>query len=139
MLDHFGVTEATWRDGIARDPFFAESETPALVGRAVVALAADPDVRRKAGMAHFAADLARAYGFTDVDGRIPDFFGTFDAAVRALVAAGPPLGANDRFLAWARYCQIHQDPAHGELARDLAGLLQIKGVGPGLGPAGTSL
>ena len=44
MLDHFGVTEANWRDGIAKDPHFALSETPAYVGRAVAALAADPDV-----------------------------------------------------------------------------------------------
>ena len=136
MLDHFGVTEATWREGIARDPFFAESESPALVGRAVAALAADPDVRRKAGRAHFAADLAREYGFTDVDGRMPDFHGKFDTVVRALLAAGPPLSADDRFLAWARYCQIHQDPAERALATDLASLLGITGVGPGLGPAG---
>jgi NAD(P)-dependent dehydrogenase (short-subunit alcohol dehydrogenase family) len=49
MLDHFGVTEATWRDAIAKDPHFARSETPLLVGRAVAALAADPNVAVKAG------------------------------------------------------------------------------------------
>ena len=50
VLDHFGVTEANWRDAIEKDPYFAESETPCYVGRAVAALAADPDVgRRRAG------------------------------------------------------------------------------------------
>ena len=69
MLEHFGVREENWRDAIAKDPFFAESETPRLVGRAVVALANDANVRRKAGLTHFASDLAREYGFTDVDGK----------------------------------------------------------------------
>ena len=40
VLDFFGVTEANWRDAIEEDPYFAESETPCLVGRAVAALAA---------------------------------------------------------------------------------------------------
>lgn len=135
MLEHFGVTEATWRDGIARDPFFAESETPVLVGRAVAALAADPNVKRKAGGAYFAADLAREYGFTDVDGRTPDFHGMFDAKVRALLATGAPLSGDDRFLAWARYCQIHQDPAERELAVQLAKALGYENLGRGIGPA----
>jgi NAD(P)-dependent dehydrogenase (short-subunit alcohol dehydrogenase family) len=135
MLEHFGVTEANWRDGVARDPFFAESETPALVGRAVAALAADPNVRRKAGGAYFAADLAREYGFTDVDGRTPDFHGMFEAKVRALLDAGQPLSGEDRFLAWARYCQIHQDPAERELAVQLAKALGYEDLGRGVGPA----
>src|SRR5262249_12090579 len=46
MLDHFGVTEATWREGIAQDAHFAFSETPRYVGRAIAALAADPERRR---------------------------------------------------------------------------------------------
>ena len=44
VLDTFGVTEANWRDAIEKDPYFAESETPCLLGRAVAALAADPNV-----------------------------------------------------------------------------------------------
>ena len=133
VLQHFGVTEAAWRDAIAKDPYFAESETPALVGRAVAALAADPGVKRKAGLIHFAADLAREYGFTDVDGRTPDFPAMFDANVRAL-AANPPLDEQGRFLALARYWQIHQDPARRDLAVLLAGALGLEGLGPGLGP-----
>ncbi|MGZ3275590.1 MAG: SDR family oxidoreductase [Caulobacteraceae bacterium] len=133
VLQHFGVTENNWRDAIARDPYFAESETPALVGRGVVALAADPLVGRKAGLIHFAADLAREYGFTDVDGRTPDFPRMFDEQVAAL-AQGPALDEQGRFLVWARYCQIHQDPARRELAVRLAQALGFEGLGPGLGP-----
>jgi NAD(P)-dependent dehydrogenase (short-subunit alcohol dehydrogenase family) len=73
MLDHFGVTEANWRDGAATDPHFAAiSESPRFVGRAVAALAADPDVRRRSGGSFSSGGLAREYGFTDVDGSQPD-------------------------------------------------------------------
>src|SRR5436190_7512514 len=54
VLDHFGVREDNWRDAVEKDPFFAESESPRLVGRAVVALAADPSVSRRAALVHFA-------------------------------------------------------------------------------------
>ncbi|GLZ14819.1 short-chain dehydrogenase [Actinomadura sp. NBRC 104425] len=73
MLDHFGVTEDTWRDAIARDPHFGASETPAYIGRAVVALAADPDVMSKTGGSYSTGELAKEYGFTDTDGTRPDF------------------------------------------------------------------
>jgi NAD(P)-dependent dehydrogenase (short-subunit alcohol dehydrogenase family) len=134
VLGHFGVREANWREAIAKDPFFAESETPALVGRAAVALACDPEVGRKAGLIHFASDLAREYGFTDVDGRTPDFPRMFDARAEAMASARP-LDDQSRFLIWARYCQIHQDPARRELAVRLASALGLDGLGPGLGPA----
>ena len=73
MLDHFGVTEANWRDGIAKDPHFAASETPRFVGRGVAALAADPESCERSGQALGAWDLAREYGFTDIDGSRPDW------------------------------------------------------------------
>ncbi|GAA2747030.1 SDR family oxidoreductase [Kitasatospora cinereorecta] len=73
MLEHFGVTEATWRDGAAKDPNFAHSESPAYLGRAVAALAADPDVIAKTGRALATWGLYREYGFTDADGTQPDF------------------------------------------------------------------
>jgi NAD(P)-dependent dehydrogenase (short-subunit alcohol dehydrogenase family) len=73
MLDHFGVTEETWREGVEKDPHFVASETPAFVGRAVAALAADPDVGRFAGQALSSWGLARDYGFTDADGSRPDW------------------------------------------------------------------
>ncbi len=71
MLDHFGVTEANWKDAAKTDAAFAESETPAYVGRAVAALAMDPKVRKKNGRVFASWDLAPEYGITDVDGRQP--------------------------------------------------------------------
>jgi NAD(P)-dependent dehydrogenase (short-subunit alcohol dehydrogenase family) len=71
MLDHFGVTEANWREGAKKDPHFIASETPYFLGRAVAALAGDPQVAEKAGKTLASWDLAREYGFTDVDGRQP--------------------------------------------------------------------
>ena len=72
MLDAYGVTEATWREATTRSPHFAISETPAYVGRAMVALAQDPDVARWNGKSLSSGQLARIYGFTDVDGSQPD-------------------------------------------------------------------
>ena len=73
VLDHFGVTEGTWREAIARDPHFAASETPRYLGRAVAALASDSNVLDRSGRAFTSWDLAREYGFTDVDGARPDW------------------------------------------------------------------
>lgn len=72
MLDGFGVTEANWRDATERIPHFAIAESPAFVGRAVVALAADPDVARWNGQSLSSGQLAKIYGFTDLDGSQPD-------------------------------------------------------------------
>ncbi|QDE67695.1 short-chain dehydrogenase [Myxococcus xanthus] len=77
MLESFGVTEANWREGAAKDPHFIASESPAYVGRAVAALAADPNVGTKAGRVFSSWALAREYGFTDADGSQPhwgDYF-----------------------------------------------------------------
>ncbi|HEX8085157.1 MAG TPA: SDR family oxidoreductase [Solirubrobacteraceae bacterium] len=73
VLDHFGVTSETWRDAIARDPHFAASETPRFVGRAVAALAQDPEVHPFAGRTLTSWELAKEYGFADVDGARPDW------------------------------------------------------------------
>jgi len=72
MLDTFGVTEANWRDATERIPHFGISETPRYVGRAVAALAADPDRQRHSGGSLSSGGLAREYGFTDLDGSRPD-------------------------------------------------------------------
>ena len=72
MLDAYQVTEATWHEATKRQPHFAISETPAYVGRAVAALAADPDVARWNGRSLSSGQLAKVYGFTDVDGSRPD-------------------------------------------------------------------
>ncbi|WP_433479321.1 SDR family oxidoreductase [Spirillospora sp. CA-142024] len=72
MLDIYGVTEETWRDATERIPHFAISESPAFVGRAVAALAADPDRARWNGASPSSGGLAQVYGFTDADGSRPD-------------------------------------------------------------------
>ena len=72
MLEAYGVTEANWRDATERTPHFAISETPAYVGRAVAALAQDPDVSRWNGQSLSSGQLAKIYGFTDLDGSQPD-------------------------------------------------------------------
>lgn len=73
MLEHYGVTEANWRDGAAINPHFAAiSESPRFVGRAVAALAADPELHLRNGGSFSSGGLALEYGFTDVDGSQPD-------------------------------------------------------------------
>jgi len=73
MLEYFGVTEANWQDGAKKDPHFIASETPYFVGRAVAALAADPNVQLKNGKALSSWALGEEYGFTDIDGRRPNW------------------------------------------------------------------
>lgn len=82
MLERFGVTEENWRDGVQRDPNFAVSETPLYIGRAVAALAADPNVSERSGRDFAVWTLAKEYGFTDRDGTQPDW-GTHYAALLA--------------------------------------------------------
>jgi NAD(P)-dependent dehydrogenase (short-subunit alcohol dehydrogenase family) len=72
MLEAFGVKEENWRDATQRIPHFAISETPRFVGRAVAALAADPDRARWNGQSLSSGQLAQVYGFTDLDGSRPD-------------------------------------------------------------------
>ncbi|MFI5979430.1 SDR family oxidoreductase [Streptomyces sp. NPDC051555] len=72
MLDAFEVTEATWRDALVKQPHFAISETPSYVGRAVAALAGDPERARWNGQSLSSGQLAGVYGFTDLDGSRPD-------------------------------------------------------------------
>jgi NAD(P)-dependent dehydrogenase (short-subunit alcohol dehydrogenase family) len=71
MLEEFGVAEENWQDALQEVPDFDSSETPFYIGRAVVALATDPNVMERTGHAFSAGYLAREYGFTDVDGRQP--------------------------------------------------------------------
>lgn len=71
VLAHHGVTEADWVTAAKKDKLFAESETPFFVGRAVAALAGDPDVMTKSGGLYSSWRLAEEYGFDDVDGRRP--------------------------------------------------------------------
>lgn len=73
VLEHLGVTEGNWRNGAAQDPNFAQSESPAYLGRAVAALAADPRIMAKTGRALATWGLYQEYGFTDADGTQPDW------------------------------------------------------------------
>ncbi|MFI9309302.1 SDR family oxidoreductase [Streptomyces triculaminicus] len=77
MLEHFGVTEETWRDAVAGSPHFAVAESPVYIGRALAALAADPDRARWNGRSLSSGELAKVYGFTDADGSRPDAMGYF--------------------------------------------------------------
>jgi NAD(P)-dependent dehydrogenase (short-subunit alcohol dehydrogenase family) len=80
MLEHFGVTKETWRDGVKTDPNFIASESPLFVGRGVAALAADATVKAKSGKVFASWTLAREYGFTDADGSRPDWGSHFEQA-----------------------------------------------------------
>jgi NAD(P)-dependent dehydrogenase (short-subunit alcohol dehydrogenase family) len=72
MLQAYGVTESNWLEATRRSPHFAISESPAFVGRAVAALAQDPEVSRWNGKSVSSGELAKVYGFTDLDGSRPD-------------------------------------------------------------------
>lgn len=96
MLERFGVTEENWRDGAAKDPHFIASETPLFVGRAVAALAADPEVGKKAGRVFSSWDLAKEYGFVDADGSRPDWKSHWERAF-----GGPyPTADEDAYATW---------------------------------------
>jgi NAD(P)-dependent dehydrogenase (short-subunit alcohol dehydrogenase family) len=89
MLDNYGVSEANWRDATAKQPHFVITETPRYVGRAVAALAADPEVSRWSGQSLSSGELAKMYGFTDLDGSRPDAW----RYVREVQDAGKPADA----------------------------------------------
>ena len=89
MLETFGVTEKTWREATKRVPHFVISETPRFVGRAVAALAADPERARWNGQSLSSGDLAKVYGFTDLDGSRPDAW----RYMREVQEAGKPADA----------------------------------------------
>src|SRR5918995_256718 len=72
MLDNYGISEANWRDAITKQPLFVITETPRYVGRAVAHLAGDPAVERWSGQSLSSGQLAKGYGFTDLDGSQPD-------------------------------------------------------------------
>jgi NAD(P)-dependent dehydrogenase (short-subunit alcohol dehydrogenase family) len=86
MLERFGVDESSWREGGKKDRNFLESESPLFVGRAVAALAADPNVFARTGQLFSSWGLSREYRFTDVDGRRPDW-GALDIDFSGLPAS----------------------------------------------------
>ena len=118
VLESFGVTEDNWRDAIEKDPYFAESETPCLVGRVVAALAADPDVARKSGRLFATWTLSKEYGIDDVDSRRPDWGTFFPRKVREIVDGGEPTETN-LFIVRSRLYQAELDPTATEEAERL--------------------
>jgi NAD(P)-dependent dehydrogenase (short-subunit alcohol dehydrogenase family) len=116
MLDGFGVTEESWRDAIPKAQGFGESETPCYVGRAVAALAADPDVHSKTAGVYASWTLAKEYGFRDVDGRQPDWGGYVVSSVNEILDRGIQDGA-ERFWVTTWYVQLGHDPRFAEMAR----------------------
>jgi len=89
MLDAYGVSEANWRDATAKQPHFVITETPRYVGRAVAHLAGDPKVARWSGQSLSSGQLAKVYGFTDLDGSQPDAW----RYMREVFDAGKPADA----------------------------------------------
>ncbi len=119
VLGSFGVTEANWRDAIEKDPYFAESETPSFVGRAIAALAADPDVAKKSGGLFSSWGLAKEYGFTDLDGRQPDWTTFFRRKVGEIVERNTTPDEMDLFVVRSRLYQAELDPSFAEEASHL--------------------
>jgi NAD(P)-dependent dehydrogenase (short-subunit alcohol dehydrogenase family) len=83
MLDNFGISEDNWRDALqpradekcpVAPADFALSESPRYVGRAVAALAADPDRAKWNTKSVSSGQLAAHYGFTDIDGSRPQIW-----------------------------------------------------------------
>ena len=138
VLEHFGVTEATWREAAARDRLFEQSETPALIGRGIAALAADPDAARFNGAAMSSEDLLDIYGLEDIDGRRPHVYRHMDHLAEGIAAGEGPLDDNDRFFAWACYLRSHRDPASVGLAEKLAARLGWTDLGAALRPRGAA-
>jgi len=89
MLENYDVSEANWRDATAKQPHFVITETPRYVGRAVAALSADPEMTRWSGQSLSSGQLAKVYGFTDLDGSQPDAW----RYVREVQDAGKPADA----------------------------------------------
>jgi NAD(P)-dependent dehydrogenase (short-subunit alcohol dehydrogenase family) len=95
MLERMGVTEANWRE--AKDPHFAESETPLFVGRAVASLASDPEIMKKSGRVLASWNLAEEYGFDDADGRRPHWGRYFEKTF-----GFPIKSCDEQFYQWWR-------------------------------------
>ena len=109
VLDHFGVTEETWREAIPQDRHFAHSETPLYVGRAIAALAADPGVGRYAGRTLTSWDVAREYGLKDADGAQPHWDEYLHESVEQVLREGSE-DPDDVFLLRIRLHQLDFDP-----------------------------
>jgi hypothetical protein len=97
---------ATWRQATAKVPHFCISESPTYTARAVVALAADPDVARWSGQVVSTGQLAPIYGFTDTDGTRPDCGGTWSRFRTVTSRPTTPGTGSGRRLVACRKCNV---------------------------------
>jgi NAD(P)-dependent dehydrogenase (short-subunit alcohol dehydrogenase family) len=136
VLDGLGVTEANWREATNKSAEFAYSETPRYLGRAIAALAADPNVRNKSGKALWVGDLANEYGFNDVDGSRPDFSRNVREWLQPQILSEEKLSPHAYRMAAAFYCQMHLTASLADRARLYQNKLGWKELGGGLQPLG---
>ncbi len=144
MLERFGVTEANWRD--AKVQGFEASETPCFVGRAVAALAADPNVHTKAGGAYASWTLSDEYGFIDIDGGRPHWGRYMLGYTNGILDRGGPVDARREVLDGGRVLAVQARPAlqghEGAHPRDRGDAGERlrpprrRGVTPGRAPSG---
>ena len=134
MLERFGVTEANWREATRAPWEFRFSESPRYVGRAVAALAADPKVGRKSGLALWVGDVAEEYGLSDVDDSRPDFWRNLDGWLDEQLVGGGELDPKAQRIMSARYGQVHATPAFADKARAYAERLGFTRAPAGLRP-----
>ena len=123
MLDNFGVSEENWQDAVGKARGFSESETPCFVGRAIAALAADPNVHEKSGQVLASWTLAKEYGFRDIDGRQPDWWSYVEGSLREILDRGGPADADERLWLSLWHMQLKSDPRWHELADRIAVVL----------------
>jgi NAD(P)-dependent dehydrogenase (short-subunit alcohol dehydrogenase family) len=116
MLERFGVTEANWRDAAKTVMGFEESETPCFVGRAIAALAADPDVHAKNGGVYASWTLSDEYGFSDIDGRRPHWERFMLRKTDEILDRGGPQTPDERFWITIVYGMFRRDARYREVA-----------------------
>jgi NAD(P)-dependent dehydrogenase (short-subunit alcohol dehydrogenase family) len=116
MLERFGVTEANWRDAAKKVMGFEESETPCFVGRAVAALAADPDVHTKNAGVYASWTLSEEYGFADIDGRRPHWERYVVRKTNEILDRGGPATTDERFWITVVYGMFRRDTRYSGLA-----------------------
>jgi hypothetical protein len=113
MLERFGVTEANWRE--AKVDGFQASETPCFVGRAIAALAADPNVHQKAGGAYASWTLSDEYAFTDIDGGRPHWGRFMLGRTHEILDRGGPRNPDEQFWIKAVYSQFKRDARYTDV------------------------
>ena len=103
---------------------FEESETPCFVGRAVAALAADPEVHGKTGGVYASWTLAAEYDFDDIDGRRPDWAGYVNRSVTEILDRGS-WNPVEHFWLSTWYVQLRGDPRWTKLTSRIKRQLEL--------------